>query len=477
MRCGPLLTDGYARDPLVVAEVLSPSTLNNDRGRKAAFYQGLQTLRAYLIVYADEARVELWSRGNGPDATMRILGRDDTIPLPDLDGKSPSLRSTMAFPSDARAALAPFRRILRQQAARLPRVTDAESVLDLRGAARAQAEASLADMLERSRFAKGKTVAVRLDGPTPGGARRCSSRSAASSSTPSAAAGSTGCKPCRPRTGSASTSPWPGARQGSATVMTPDPSAVNLADLAATELLRLYASRDLSPVAVTQAVIARAEAAEAAAARPLRLRAGRGARRRPRLEARWMRGDALPLDGGAGHRQGEHRDARRADAARHRRPGRRAPEPARRAGHARLREDGAVILAATTMPDYGMLSSGLSSFHPLTRNPWDLSKGPGGSSAGSGAPAAAGYGPIHLGTISAARSACPRSCVAASSATSRATAACHRQRVLLGRCAGPLTRTVADAALAMRSISRPDDRDPTGLPRPTCPGSISTVRR
>ncbi|KMO35244.1 Uma2 family endonuclease [Methylobacterium aquaticum] len=89
VRCGPLLPDGYARDPLVVAEVLSPSTLNNDRGRKAAFYQGLQTLRASLIVYADEARVERWSRGNGPDATMRILGRNDVIPLPDLGGEIP----------------------------------------------------------------------------------------------------------------------------------------------------------------------------------------------------------------------------------------------------------------------------------------------------------------------------------------------------------------------------------------------------
>src|SRR6201997_2893238 len=37
---------------------------------------------------------------------------------------------------------------------------------------------------------------------------------------------------------------------------------------------------------------------------------------------------------------------------------------------ARLREAGAVIFSKTTMPDYGMLSSGLSSFHPLTRNPW-----------------------------------------------------------------------------------------------------------
>src|SRR5262245_31789610 len=65
---------------------------------------------------------------------------------------------------------------------------------------------------------------------------------------------------------------------------------------------------------------------------------------------------------------------------------------------ARLREAGAVIFAKTTMPDYGMLSSGLSSFHPLTRNPWDLSKNPGGSSSGAGAAAAAGYGPLHLGT-------------------------------------------------------------------------------
>ena len=39
---------------------------------------------------------------------------------------------------------------------------------------------------------------------------------------------------------------------------------------------------------------------------------------------------------------------------------------------ARLREAGAIIMAKTTMPDYGMLSSGLSSFHPLTANPWDL---------------------------------------------------------------------------------------------------------
>ena len=49
------------------------------------------------------------------------------------------------------------------------------------------------------------------------------------------------------------------------------------------------------------------------------------------------------------------------------------PSPVDAPPAARLREAGAVVFSKTTMPDYGMLSSGLSSFHPLTRNPWDLS--------------------------------------------------------------------------------------------------------
>src|ERR1700724_3796008 len=75
-----------------------------------------------------------------------------------------------------------------------------------------------------------------------------------------------------------------------------------------------------------------------------------------------------------------------------------APSPGDAPPAARLREAGAVIFSKTTMPDFGMLSSGLSSFHPLTRNPWDLKQNPGGSSAGAGAAAAAGYGALHLGT-------------------------------------------------------------------------------
>jgi aspartyl-tRNA(Asn)/glutamyl-tRNA(Gln) amidotransferase subunit A len=130
---------------------------------------------------------------------------------------------------------------------------------------------------------------------------------------------------------------------------------------------------------------------------------------------------------------------------------------------ARLREAGAVIFSKTTMPDYGMLSSGLSSFHPLTRNPWDLSKNPGGSSSGAGAAAAAGYGPLHLGTDiggSVRLPACWCGLVALKPSLGRIPV----DPPYVGRVAGPMTRIVDDAALMMSVLSRPDRRDGMSLP-------------
>src|SRR5438128_7903281 len=130
---------------------------------------------------------------------------------------------------------------------------------------------------------------------------------------------------------------------------------------------------------------------------------------------------------------------------------------------ARLREAGAVIFSKTTMPDYGMLSSGLSSFHPLTRNPWDLSKNPGGSSAGAAAAGAAGYGPLHLGTDiggSVRLPACWCGLVALKPSLGRIPI----DPFYVGRVAGPMTRIVDDAALMMSVLSRPDRRDGMSLP-------------
>ncbi|KRP89571.1 amidase [Bradyrhizobium pachyrhizi] len=130
---------------------------------------------------------------------------------------------------------------------------------------------------------------------------------------------------------------------------------------------------------------------------------------------------------------------------------------------ARLREAGCVIFSKTTMPDYGMLSSGLSSFHPLTRNPWDVSKNPGGSSAGAGAAGAAGYGPLHLGTDIGGSVRLPANwcgLVALKPSLGRVPI----DPPYVGRVAGPMTRTVDDAALMMSVLSRPDRRDGMSLP-------------
>jgi Asp-tRNA(Asn)/Glu-tRNA(Gln) amidotransferase A subunit family amidase len=110
-----------------------------------------------------------------------------------------------------------------------------------------------------------------------------------------------------------------------------------------------------------------------------------------------------------------------------------------------------------------MLSSGLSSFHPLTRNPWDLSRNPGGSSSGAGAAAAAGYGPLHLGTDIGGSIRLPAGwCGVFGLKPSNGRVPIDPP--YMGRVAGPMTRTVADAALMMTAITQPDARDFMSLP-------------
>ncbi|MGF9563169.1 amidase [Neorhizobium sp. JUb45] len=130
---------------------------------------------------------------------------------------------------------------------------------------------------------------------------------------------------------------------------------------------------------------------------------------------------------------------------------------------ARMKEDGAVIFAKTTCPDYGMLSSGLSSFHPLSRNPWDLSQNPGGSSAGAASAGAASFGPLHIGTDIGGSVRLPAGWTGLFG-FKPSHGRIPVDPYYVGRCAGPMTRTVEDAAFSMATLSRPDWRDGTSLP-------------
>ncbi len=65
---------------------------------------------------------------------------------------------------------------------------------------------------------------------------------------------------------------------------------------------------------------------------------------------------------------------------------------------ARLREQGAIIIGKTTMPEFGWKAVTDSPLTGVTRNPWDTRKTPGGSSGGAVAAVVLGMGNIHLGT-------------------------------------------------------------------------------
>jgi Asp-tRNA(Asn)/Glu-tRNA(Gln) amidotransferase A subunit family amidase len=241
------------------------------------------------------------------------------------------------------------------------------------------------------------------------------------------------------------------------------PAVAGLLSLSATQMARGYALRDISPVEVTQALIAHVQRWEPHLAATWDFEPEEALTMARQSEARWGQGLSRgPLDGVPvtlkENIATRGRSMPLGTAARVLTPALEDAPPA-----ARLREAGAVFLARTTMPDYGMLSSGLSSFHALTRNPWDLSRTPGGSSAGAGAAAAAGYAPIHLGTDIGGSIRLPATwCGVVGFKPSDGRVPI--QPAYVGRVAGPLTRTVADAALAMTVLSRPDARDATSLP-------------
>ena len=62
VRCGPGSAKTYITDPLVIVEVLSPSTIDIDRGPKLDFYKSLPTVRHIALVYQDQMRVEHYRR-------------------------------------------------------------------------------------------------------------------------------------------------------------------------------------------------------------------------------------------------------------------------------------------------------------------------------------------------------------------------------------------------------------------------------
>ncbi len=131
----------------------------------------------------------------------------------------------------------------------------------------------------------------------------------------------------------------------------------------------------------------------------------------------------------------------------------------------RLKGAGAIVIGKTTTPEFGWKAIGDSPLTGITRNPWNTQTTSGGSSAGAGVAAALGFGPIHQGSDGAGSIRVPASFCGIFGLkpsygrvpmwpVSNADYTSHT---------GPMTRTVADAALMLSVMAGPDDWDRTSL--------------
>jgi aspartyl-tRNA(Asn)/glutamyl-tRNA(Gln) amidotransferase subunit A len=237
-------------------------------------------------------------------------------------------------------------------------------------------------------------------------------------------------------------------------------------DMTAGQLLAAYKSKKLSPVEATDAVISRIETWEPKLKALYAPDFGSARKAAKASEKRWQAGSPQGALDGVPITIKENIATKGVPVPLGTAATELVPAASDAPAAARVREAGAVIISKTTMPDYGMLSSGRSSFHPLTRNPWNLAWNPGGSSAGAGAAAAAGYGPLHLGTDIGGSVRLPASW----NGIFTLKPSLGRVPVdppYFGRAIGPMTRTVADAALLMAELSKPDARDHMNLPAVT----------
>src|SRR5688572_19543691 len=232
----------------------------------------------------------------------------------------------------------------------------------------------------------------------------------------------------------------------------------------ASDLAAAFSSGELSPVQVTRTLLERIAAWEPRINAMYRVQREAALGAAAAAESRWRAGRPLSALDGVPLTIKENIATRGDPAPVGTRANEDAPlQPADAPPAARAREAGLVILGKTTMPDFGMLSSGVSSLHGVTRNPWDLQRNPSGSSSGAAAAAVAGYAPLHLGTDIGGSVRLP----ATHCGLFALKPSLGRVPVVppyMGRVVGPMTRSVADAALLMGVIARPDTRDFMSLP-------------
>ncbi len=241
----------------------------------------------------------------------------------------------------------------------------------------------------------------------------------------------------------------------------------DLCSLSATELVRLFSRKSISPVEVTKMVLERIEKLNPILNAFCFLDSASSIKSAKESEKRWLKREPKgQLDGVPvsikdllvtkgwptlrGSRTIDPKQPWNDDA------------PA----VARLREHGAVLLGKTTTPEFGWKGVTDNPLTGITRNPWNTKLTPGGSSGGAAAAVASGMGPLAIGTDGGGsiRIPCAFTGLFGLKPSFGRVPAWPLSPMGTVAHVGPMTRTVADAALMMNVLSLPDARDWHALP-------------
>ncbi len=141
----------------------------------------------------------------------------------------------------------------------------------------------------------------------------------------------------------------------------------------------------------------------------------------------------------------------------------------------RLKAADAIVIGKTNVPEFGYSGVGHNPVFPTTRNPWNTDLTSGGSSAGSGAAVASGMGPFAIGSDGGGSVRIPSSLCGLfgmKASMGRVPLYPHTKDERYPGVSsweslehiGPMSRTVADAALMLSVIAGPDQRDRFTLP-------------
>ena len=238
--------------------------------------------------------------------------------------------------------------------------------------------------------------------------------------------------------------------------------------LTAPEILKRYDKKRLSPVEVVRACIAQVRKHNPACNAITVMDEKRALCRAKASEKRWMDGasrgalDGIPVTvkdsfdvKGWPSRQGSKTTSS-------------LPQRDDAPAVSLLRDANAIILAKTTMPEFGVKGVTDSPLTGVTRNPWNAGKTPGGSSGGAAVAAATGMGFMNLGSDAGGSVRIPASFtgVVGFKPSPGLVPALPAGLFSTLWAAGPLTRTVADAALCLDTVARHDARDWHSLPLP-----------